>query len=351
MKLKYFLIAFCLFTGLMQVCAQEQDELSVYLERGEYLKIKSIADSRLAADSTDLMAISALAKVYESEQNIAKAIKYNTLKWRLDTTNYLVARKLGQLYEDAEIFKEALMFYGIAYRQNPEDFITTKGFCNVLISTENLGLADTILSTALINDSLNVAHLLNEARLAYKLRDMPRTSSALMKAGDLTNLSNYFQRMLGYALLQQDSTELAIRYLRYALENDRNPEVTYYYLALAYERKKDDQSALAYFDKAISEGISKDLGTYYFRKGQIFFFNKDYKNACLELEAALEHNVNKAICHYYLGVAYDNRYKNKAKAMHHFEKSTNESGFIGPEMRQYAEVRLLQLKEMRHQKQ
>lgn len=331
--------------------SQNIDEYALLMERGEYKKAKDLATSNIQIDSLDLAAISCLARIYESEQNIARAIKYNTMKWKLDTTNYLVARKLGQLYEEAEITREALQFYNKAYQSNPEDFITIKGFVNILTLTDQLDIADSILRKGLERDSSNVAFLMAEGRLAYRMRDMVRTSEALLKAGYYTNLSNYYQRMLGYALLQQDSTDLAIRYLMGALETDKNPEITYYYLALAYERKKDDASAVGYYKKAIEEGVTKELGNYYFRIGQIQFLNKDYKSACKYLEESLSHDVNKALCHYFLAIAYDTRFTDKTKAAYHFDKSLKSSGIFDPQMKEYAQARLIKIKEITHQRQ
>lgn len=339
-----------LLSGIQFISAQEST-LSELLERGEYVKIKSLANERLFADSSDLEAITTLAKVYEQEQNIAKAIKYNHLRWKQDSTNYLIARKLGQLYEDAEIYREATYFYRLAYDRNPLDFHTNKGLIQVLIAQESLIEADSLVNLALLTDSLNVAFLLADARIGYKLRDMPRTSGALVKAGHLTNLSNYFQRMLGYAFLQQDSVEQAIIYLTAALENDKNPEITYYYMALAYERKDDKEKALGYYNRAIEEGISKELGNYYFRRGQIYFLDKKYKLATAELETALNYEVNEAVCHYFLAVCYDNRYKDKTKAINHFDLAAKSQDFLNPDMRAYAKSRSIQLKEARHLRQ
>jgi len=323
--------------------------LMTYYESGDYQQSKTYALDILKGDSLNQVTLGVLAQIYESEQNIAKAIKYNSLRFKSDSTNAKICRKLGQLYAEAEIIREAQYYYRLANRLNSRDILAIKGLIDIYMLTENLTSADSLIAVGMEIDSSNVGLLLARARVSYKTKYMNQVVTALDKAGNMTNLNNYYLRMLGYANLQIDSLDKAVHCLRSALETDRNPEFTYYYLALAHERLKEPAITAKYYEEAIEAGISKELHTYYQRLGMLMVREEKYKEAYAYLSEALKLK-RDPISLYFMALTCDHRFKDKSKALTYFKEVLNNPGMLDNAMLSYAKARTQLLEEEMHQK-
>ncbi|MBP7644389.1 MAG: hypothetical protein WAT92_08720 [Saprospiraceae bacterium] len=323
--------------------------LLLYYDSGDFQLSKTYALDILKKDSLNQVSLGVLAQIYESEQNIAKAIKYHTIRFKQDSTNAKICRKLGQLYAEAEIFREAHFYYRLANKLNDRDMLAIKGLIDIYLITENLANADSLIIVGMEIDSNNVGLLLARARVSYKMKDMNVVVTALDKAGNMTNLNNYYLRMLGYANLQIDSLEKAVYYLKAALETDRNPEFTYYYLALAHERLNEPTIAANYYEEAIEAGISKELHTYYQRLGMLMVREEKYKEAYAYLSEALTLR-RDSISLYFMALTCDHRFKDKSKALTYFKELLNNPGNLDPAMLTYAKSRTQLLEEELHQK-
>ena len=202
--MKNILLLLALFSLIGRSSAQSesqnmpaiQDSMMQQYQLGNYKEGKDLAIQILTIDTSNEVAIDVLAKIYDSEQNTARAIKFYTLKFQKDTLDGNVARKLAQLYAEAEIFTEAIDFYKKALSLNDRDIVSIRGFSEVYFAVDALDYADSLCEKGLEIDSNNVGLLLIDARVSYKQRDMNRVISDLEKAGNLTNLSNYYSSTL-----------------------------------------------------------------------------------------------------------------------------------------------------------
>lgn len=288
-----------------------------------------------------------LANIYEQEEHIPRAIKYNIRLRDSFPENALYHRKLGSLLMKANLPMEAFPEYSEALKLNPEDITTIKGVAELFINNNQLEDADSLLRVGLGLDSFNIGLNYLFARNFYKAKEYDSTAMVLWKIRGLVDLPNYYSKMLGYSFLQIDSVDKAIFYLEKSLVNEGDPEFAHYYLGNAYELKGDLISAVYHFDKAIEAGVSKGVHLYYRNKARILHDENDLGEAIKAYEWSYRLNPDPVLL-YYLGSASDKYYKDKNIAIRYYEKYIR-SSHDEPAYKKYAAQRVRYLKEMRHQ--
>jgi tetratricopeptide (TPR) repeat protein len=96
-------------------------------------------------------------------------------------------------------------------------------------------------------------------------------------------------------------------------------EYTYYYAALAYKGLKDNLQAVNFMNKAISQGISPNIATYY---GEIAESNEQLEKHTKAVQAyvkGLQFNEDPTI-YYLLANLYDTKLKDKKNAIKYYKK-------------------------------
>lgn len=103
-----------------------------YMQLGDYTLAKKYYH-QLEVDSLyKIESISKLAIIYESQQNLPKAIKYYRALSMVYPENPIYLRKLGNLYLQGRETKQALESYQKAYQINPRDLLTIQGLTRIL---------------------------------------------------------------------------------------------------------------------------------------------------------------------------------------------------------------------------
>jgi tetratricopeptide (TPR) repeat protein len=288
-----------------------------------------------------------LANIYEQEENIPKAIKYNRRLRDSFPDNAIYHRKLGALLMKANLPLEAFPKYAEALKLNPEDITTIKGIAELFILNNQLEDADSILRKGLSIDSSNISLNYLYARNFYKQKQYDSTVMVLWNIRGRVDFPNYYSKMLGYSFLQIDSVDKAIRYLEKSLVNEGDPEYAHYYLGTAYELKGDMESALFHLDKAIEAGISKGTDLYYRNKARLLNDQNNLGEAIKAYEWSYRLKPDPVLL-FYLGRASDKYYKDKNIAIRYYDKYIK-SAHDEPSYKKYARQRVRYLKEVRHQ--
>ncbi len=321
------------------ICAQKS---------GDFKKAKEIFLhlEELNTDSVSCTFAKSLATIYETENNIPKAIKYYRLLTQKFPENGIYFRKLGQLnLEVGEVF-DAFPNFLKSYAINDKDVFAIQGIAEILLANNEYGQVDSLLNKAIDYDEENYTLNLLKARSKYKQKQYDSTAVVLHRLSKITTLNNYYNKMLGYSFLQVDSLDKAILYLERSLVDERNPENALYYLATAYEKKEDTEMAIYYFERTIEAGISKNQSIYHKNLGRIFDKSNKTKEAIKQYEAAYRYSEDPLML-FYLARASDVYYKDKKIAMRYYDRYSK-SKHDNVEYKKYAIDRRRYLKEQQH---
>ncbi len=260
-----------------------------------------------------------LAQIYEREDNIARAIKYYNKLVEIDTTNALYSKKLGNLFYKSGIKGDALKYLNHSLYLNPNDITIINDLAVIYMDGKQLEIADSLLERAFEMDSTNIKVALLKSRLHYLNKEYDEVCDVLKMTSRITDLDNYYNKMLGFSYLQIDSLDEAIFHLTKSLVNESSPEHAHYYLGLAHYKLEEEEDAKYHFEKAIDAGISDNIGLYHYQLALIYQENKDLKLAMKHFEQAYYFNKKANMLYHYARCA-DEYYKDKQVALRWYTK-------------------------------
>lgn len=313
---------------------------------GDFKSAKAYLLRLEKVDTVDHSYARPLASIYEIEDNAPKAIKYYTRISKLRPDNALYYRKLGQQYFKAGETGDAFRNFAKAYEINEKDFFTIQGLADIFLVNKQYAEVDNLLRKAIDYDNENINLRLAYAGSKYKQGQYDTTATVLYGLRGYVDFNNYYNKMLGYSLMQIDSTEQAIRYLRKSLVNEGNPEIAHYYLARAYEDLEDMEYATHHLEKAIETGITKNIKSYHSNLARLLEAEGNKRGAIKHYEAALRYS-DDPIYLFYLGRLTDEYYKDKNVAIRYYDRYA-QSKDEHIEYKRYAVDRKRYLREQQH---
>ena len=340
---------------LYSACIEKDSTVIEYYEKKglSAQRMGKLADAKqtflhiVEVDSSHQMALSQLASLYEQENNPPKVIKYYTQLTKVFPDNAIFKRKLAQNYAKAGSLFDAFYSYREAYKLNPEDIYTVKGLSEIFLQNEQYTLADSLLVIGLNLDSTNIDFHQLIARSKYKQKQYDSTIYYLKKIEGQVDLSAYFNKLVGYSLIQIDSFEQSLFYLDRALTDEGSKEYVHYYLATAYESLENEEYAEHHYKKALEEGISPNVDNYHRSLAKIYNSNNNLKEAIPHYNDAYKYGKDPVIL-FYLARASDAYYKDKSIAINYYNKYAKSSN-SNDEYKKYSKSRVRVLKEERHQ--
>lgn len=314
---------------------------------GDFKKAKEYLHKLEKIDTVNHSYARPLASIYEIEDNVPKAIKYYLLLSRENEDNALYYRKLGQQYLKGGETGDAFTNFSKAYELNENDFFTIQGLADIFTINKQYNDVDDLLRKAMEYDDTNLNLQLLYAGNKYKQAQYDTTASVLYGMRGKIDFSNYYNKMLGYSLMQIDSTEKAIFYLRKSLVNEGNPEIAHYYLSKAYEDMDDMEYATHHLEKAIESAISKNVKSYHSNLARLLEQEGNKRDAIKNYEAAYRYS-DDPIYLFYLGRLTDDYYKDKNVAMRYYDRYAQSSD-PNTDYKRYAVDRKKYLREQIHQ--
>lgn len=288
-------------------------------------------------------AVIKLASIYESQQNLPKAIRYYTILNHLNPENSVYLRKLGGLYLQGRETKQGRESYIQALSLNPRDILTIQGLTELYLEADELSKADSTINLGINIDSTNLSLLYLKARISYRLRDYKTSSDVLAKLNMLTEINNYYNKLLGYSYMQIDSLDKAIHHLQKSLLAENDPEYALYYLALAHERKKEYDKSIWFFEEAAKAGISPNMSQYHRGLARIYSSKKAYNLVLEHYEKSLEY-FNDPEVYFYMANTAEQMQKKQNKAIYYYQQYLK-SGHNNAEWQRIANERVRSLKE------
>lgn len=314
-----------------------------YMQLGDYTLAKKYYH-QLEVDSLyKIESISKLAIIYESQQNLPKAIKYYRAISMVYPENPIYLRKLGNLYLQGRETKQALESYQKAYQINPRDLLTIQGLTEFYLNGDDLGKADSLANNGIKIDSNNVGLLLLKSRIRYRARDYSTTAEILHKLTYQTELNNFYNKLLGYSFIQIDSIDKAIYHLQKSLLDENDPEYALFYLALAHEKKKEFSKAEWFFQEAAKAGISDNMSQYHRGLARIYTHQQAHSKVIDHYQKSLEYQADPEV-YFFMGNAAEQMSKRKNKAIQYYQQYLK-SGHKNDEWRRISTARIKVLKE------
>ena len=337
----------CVLSDSLNIDCYEKLSLSAYRlgdtpkARENYLALEKI-------DSTNKLALSQLANIFEQDKNSPKAIKYYHKLVKYYPENPVYFRKLAQNYQAAGLLTDAFRYYAEAYKKNGRDLFTIKGISEIFISNKQYAEADSIMLKGLEIDTMNVNLHLLIAQSKYRQKVYDSTVHYLDRIKYTIDFSPYYNKMFGYAYIQIDSFEKSIPLLEKSLVDEGSKEYAHYYLATAYYNLDNMEYALYHYNKALEEGISNNVDLYHRSLAKLYNDDNKLKEAIAHYKDAYKYGDDPLML-FYLARASEIYYKDKSIALNYYKRyiksKHNNSEYID-----YAKERSRHLKELRHQK-
>ena len=314
---------------------------------GSQAKAKKYLHLMEKMDSMDTDVLVQLATIYDQQQQLPKAIKYDTLLNKVLPNNPIYFRKNAVLYTKYKDYAKAFELYAEANKLNPEDVVTLKGMSELCFANDQMALGDSLLDAGLKVDSLNIGLNYVLVKSKYRQKRYDTVTVILEKLSGRIDLDSYYNKLLGYSYLQIDSVDLAIKRLSLAIVDDEENERLHYYLANAFEKKNNLKAAIEEFEKAAFYGVSPQIDLYHRNIARLANREKQYKKAIDHYKDAYKYGDDPVLL-YYLAAACDNYYKDKSIALNYYKKYLRtEHDHI--QYMEYAEKRVRYLKEVIHQ--
>lgn len=318
------------------------------LKLGDIALARELFKSVEKEDSTNQLALSQLASIYDQEKNIPKTIFYYNKLIELFPHNGIYYRKIAQQFQEARILGDAFKNYKKALDLNSRDLYSIKGLAEIFMSNNQYEDCDSILSIGIEMDTLNISLHLLLAQSKYRQKRYKHTVNLLSKIKNKLDFNAYYNKMLGYSYIQIDSFELAIPVLEKTLVDPGTKENAHYYLATAYYELDSMEYAIFHYKKAIEEGISDNVDLYHRALAKMYNDDNDLSSAIYHYKDAYKFG-NDPLVLFYLARACDVYYKDKNIAINYYNKYAK-SGHDNPEYIKYAKERSRHLKELKHQK-
>lgn len=287
-----------------------------FVESGDWIQAKRYLDS--LEKIFPFETAQALAFIYDSEQNLPKAIRYYRMLHEMNPGNGQYLRKLGSLFQQGYDGVEARQYYSKAVELNPRDVLAWVGIGESYMMDDQWEPADSALRAGLAIDSQKVNLLLTFSKLKYRKKEFEQVVHWLTKVEKTMDLPLVYMNMLAFALIQTGDPEKALWYLQRLLVYDPNHEVNLFFAGLAHERAGRYPEALSFFERAAVSGISTSMHEYYQGQGRAYMHLNKFKSAIKAYEKSQDYK-KSADVYFYMANAAEQVYKDGKKAIFYYE--------------------------------
>jgi tetratricopeptide (TPR) repeat protein len=291
-------------------------------------------------DSMNNGALNALGQLYSKQKQFGGSIICYTKLIAMDSLNSYYYKQFGIVGLQAAIPGVAFQNFAKALALNPGDIESCAHLAEMLIKGEQPEIAEKYLKKTLaVSSSSTLTLLLAKAQMGGKKYNAAiNTIDKFLIKGDTTL---EYARIKGICLFQLKKYEEAIPWLDFLLDNDMHAEWIYYHMGISYQNLNKHAVAINYFNKAVKEGISDQLGDYYVQLAWSHEAINNFKSAVKYYKAAYEESKDNLLL-YQLGRSYDVYFKDTAKAIEYYKKYLK-SADTAKLTREYSRMRVNEL--------
>ncbi len=319
---------------------------SCFYRLGQWRQAKETIEGYLKQDTFHTAGNISLASIYDQEFNMPKAIKHYRRLVKKDDQNSTYVKNLAQAHVKANLLRLADELFWQARTLNAQDISILLSLTDLAFRDKNWRLADSLTNLGMQLDSNNFQLILAKARCQYAIKDYAQSVYFLEKTRGWIDLNPFYQKMLGYGLLQLDSLDKSIHVLENLLYQEES-EHTHFYLALAYQKKNNSERSIHHYEEAIQKGISGNIGKYYAGLARQFKKEGNAKEAIIAYGEAWEY-VGDPSYLFQKAQLSEQYYKDKSIALAQYRMCIKYKS-LRPDELAFASDRIRILKEYLHQ--
>jgi tetratricopeptide (TPR) repeat protein len=271
------------------------------------------------ADSTNTSVLYSLGSLNLRRGNALKAESFYKRIIARDTTNFLVYKQLAGISSDKNDIASVVVYLQKANKLNPAEPDVASDLSDLYVSMKFNSQAEKVLNAAILADPENIVLLNSLLKLVYAEKKWPEAVEAGLKLVKNGNNSGQVLTKLGAAYYNLKNYECSIAAFADIADMAQN-ETSYYYAALAYKALKDNRMAIEKMYKAIAEGVSPNVASYY---GEIADSNEKlskFKRAALAYQKSLQFDDQNPMIYYSMASLYDTELKDKRSAVKYYKK-------------------------------
>ncbi|OOQ60892.1 tetratricopeptide repeat protein [Mucilaginibacter pedocola] len=269
-------------------------------------------------DSTRTAVLFSLGSINLRRGNSAKAEMYYKRIVAKDTTNFMVYKQLAQISKDNADFGSQIAYLQRANKLNAAEPDVAADLANRYIDIKLLPQAEKVLTKAIAADPENIVLLQSLMKLFYAQKKWPETIDACLTLLHKGNESTLTRTNLGVAYYNTKNYTCGAETFADIPPLMQN-EYTYYYAAMCFKALKDNKQAIALLEKAIKDGISESIASYY---GEIADSNEKltrYKKAVAAYQKGMQFDASPML-YYSLASLYEVHLKDKKTAVKYYRK-------------------------------
>ena len=308
--------------GIYKEDTENPKELSelgyAYLMAGKLPEAEKNYLKLYTKDSASIPVLYSLADINIRRGNNAQAKKYYLKALRADSTNYITYKQLSKLSK-ADLDINRIEYLRKANDLNPEDAEVAFDLAELYFKMNYTDRAAAVIAPALKADSANLQLLkmkmpINTAENKYK--ESIETGQKLLSLGDS---STFVLNNLGKAYYLTLDYKNALKYFLLIKENLNDQEALYYNIARSYRGVRDYKNAVVYLQKAIKEGVSPLVASYYGLLGDSFENLSKNEDANKAYKKGLDFENDGSLL-YNIALVYETKLNDKKNAISYYEQ-------------------------------
>ena len=259
-----------------------------------------------------------LAGISSRRGNVEKAKTYYLEVLKNDSTSFSAYKQL------ADLDREGISLVRNHYLEKanalmPADADVAFDLCEIYFKMNFFDKAKLVLEPALAADSSNLKLLKMKMPISMAGRNYPeaiKTGHLLLNYGDsstfvLNNLAKSYFLSLDYPN--------ALKYFLIIKDKAFDNEGLYYNIGLSYRGVKDFKNAIPYLEKAIKEGISPKIATYYGLLGDSYEGVNQNETANKAYKKGLQFENNGSLL-YNIALVYETKLNDKKNAVNYYDQ-------------------------------
>ena len=320
-----------------------------YKATGNYKNARSNYKKILTKDSTHTQALFHLADIYRKENNDENAVNYYQKLVEADSTNSYYRKILGDFYWNQQNIKGAAMHYLKAYELNDKNVEIIYKLSKLFFKIKLYQRSEELVDDGLKINPKNIKLLKQKANLAYTQKSYKKVIGIVNAVDSIVaKPSNYLVKLKAISLYHTHQFKPAIQLFSKLINRYEDTEILHYYLGMAYKKMDDLNKSQYHFEKAIDEGMSNNLASYFTNLGVVFEEQGNLKEAIKVYKLAYEESNDKVLL-YRLAKNYDTYYADKKIALRYYEKYLEQEGdATSKEYTEYAKRRISTIKKEIH---
>jgi tetratricopeptide (TPR) repeat protein len=247
-----------------------------------------------------------------------KAKSYYEAILKLDSTNFNVYKQLASLNKD-DISTEKIRYLRKANTLNPTDADVAFNLCEIFFKMNFFSEADKVLQPALAADSTNLQLLKMKMPISMAKKKYDESIATGMKLLSYGDSSTFVLNNLAKSYFLKLDYRNALKYFLIINDKAFDNEGLYYNIGLSYRGVKEYKNAAPFFEKAIKEGISNKIASYYGLLGDSYeeINRNEEANAAYKRGLLFENNGSLL---YNIALVYETKLNDKKNAINYYDQ-------------------------------